>query len=141
MMDGVVPLRPMLRADRASEALGMRVLADDPGHAVVEMPVRGDMLNGFAIIHGGLVFALADTAFAIACNEDDRVTVAAGADVTFLKSTTEGDVLTATADRRIRSGRTGLYDVTVRDQAGDVVAEFRGRSITTDRPAPQGMGH
>ncbi|GHF13032.1 phenylacetic acid degradation protein PaaD [Pseudolysinimonas yzui] len=141
MMDGAVPLRPMLRNDRASEALGMRVLADDPGHAVVEMPVRGDMLNGFAITHGGLVFALADTAFAIACNEDDRVAVAAGADVTFLKSTTEGDVLTATADRRIRSGRTGLYDVTVRDQAGDVVAEFRGRSIATDRPLPPGMRH
>ena len=126
----------MLRADAASAALGMKVLADDPGHAVVEMPVRADMLNGFAITHGGLVFALADTAFAIACNEDDRVTVAAGADVTFLKSTRAGDLLTATADRRIRSGRTGLYDVTVRDQAGDVVAEFRGRSIATDRPAP-----
>jgi acyl-CoA thioesterase len=131
----------MLRADRASEALGMRVLVDDPGHAVVEMPVRGDMLNGFAITHGGLVFALADTAFAIACNEDDRVAVAAGADVTFLKSTSEGDVLTATADRRIRSGRTGLYDVTVCDQTGDVVAEFRGRSITTDRPVPPEMRH
>jgi acyl-CoA thioesterase len=61
--------------------------------------------------------------------------------VTFLKSTTEGDVLTATADRRIRSGRTGLYDVTVRDQTGDVVAEFRGRSITTDRPVPPEMRH
>jgi acyl-CoA thioesterase len=131
----------MLRADRASEALGMRVVVDDPGHAVVEMPIRGDMLNGFAITHGGLVFALADTAFAIACNEDDRVAVAAGADVTFLKSTTEGDVLTATADRRIRSGRTGLYDVTVRDQTGDVVAEFRGRSIATDRPVPPEMRH
>jgi acyl-CoA thioesterase len=126
----------MLREDRASESLGMRVLADDAGHAVVEMIVRGDMLNGFAITHGGLVFALADTAFAIASNEDDRLTVAAGADVTFLKSTHEGDVLTATADRRIRSGRSGLYDVTVRDQAGDVVAEFRGRSIATDRPLP-----
>lgn len=138
MMEGAVPLRPMLRDDRASEALGMRVLVDDPGHAVVEMRVRGDMLNGFAITHGGLVFALADTAFAIACNEDDRLNVAAGADVAFLKSTREGDVLTATADRRIRSGRTGLYDVTVRDQTGDVVAEFRGRSIATDRPPPSG---
>jgi acyl-CoA thioesterase len=135
-MDAAVPLRAMLRADAASEALGMRIVVDEPGHAVVEMRVRPDMLNGFAITHGGLVFALADTAFAIACNEDDRVTVAAGADVTFLKSTREGDLLTATADRRIRSGRTGLYDVTVRDQDGDVVAEFRGRSIATDRPTP-----
>lgn len=136
MMDGAVPLRPMLRGDRASEMLGMRVTADEPGRAVVEMRVRGDMLNGFGIAHGGLVFALADTAFAIACNEDDRVTVAAGAEVTFLKSTREGDLLAATAERRARSGRTGLYDVTVRDGSGDVVAEFRGRSVTTDRPAP-----
>jgi acyl-CoA thioesterase len=95
----------MLRADRASEALGMRVLADDPGHAVVEMPVRADMLNGFAITHGGLVFALADTAFAIACNEDDRVAVAAGADVTFLKSTTEGDGRPAHPLRALRAVR------------------------------------
>ncbi len=139
MMDGAVPLRPMLRADRASEALGMRVLQDDPGRAVVEMRIRADMLNGFAITHGGLVFSLADTAFAIACNEDGRVTVAAGADITFLKSTTEGDLLTATAVRRAISGRTGVYDVTVVDDSGDVVAEFRGRSVATDRRVPDGL--
>lgn len=137
MMDGAVPLRPMLRADRASEALGMRVLADDPGHAVVEMRIRADMLNGFAITHGGLVFALADTAFAIACNEDEKVTVAAGADITFLKSTHAGQTLIATAARRVISGRTGLYDVTVTDETGDAVAEFRGRSITTKRSQPE----
>jgi len=79
------------------------------------------------------VFTLADTAFAIACNEDHRVTVAAGADITFLKSTVAGQTLTATAVRRARSGRTGLYDVTVVDEQGDVVAEFRGRSISTNR--------
>ncbi len=126
----------MLVADAASAALGMRVLADEPGRAVVEMVVRADMLNGFGITHGGLVFALADTAFAIACNEDEKLTVAAGADVAFLKSTREGAVLVATAVRRLRSGRTGLYDVTVVDETGDVVAEFRGRSIATDRPLP-----
>lgn len=131
----------MMQRDRASAGLGMVVEVNEPGRAVVSMPIRDDMLNGFDITHGGFVFAVADTAFAIACNEDDRVAVAAGADVTFLKSTTEGDVLTATADRRIRSGRTGLYDVTVRDQSGDVVAEFRGRSIATDRPTPPGMRH
>lgn len=128
-------LRPMMQRDRASAALGMRVERDEPGHAVVSMTVREDMLNGFAITHGGLVFALADTAFAIACNEDERVTVAAGADITFLKSTSSGQTLTATALRRIRRGRSGLYDVTVTDDTGDVVAEFRGRSRTTDRPA------
>lgn len=122
-----------MRRDAASAMLGMVVEVDEPGHAVVSMLVRDDMLNGFAITHGGLVFALADTAFAIACNEDERVTVAAGADIVFLKSTTAGQTLRADAVRRTVSGRTGLYDVTVRDETGDVVAEFRGRSMRTTR--------
>lgn len=122
-----------MRRDAASAALGMVVDLDEPGRSVVSMVVRDDMLNGFAITHGGLVFALADTAFALACNEDERVTVAAGADIAFLKSTHAGQTLTAAATRRVRSGRTGLYDVTVTDETGDVVAEFRGRSVTTSR--------
>ncbi len=127
--------RPMMKHDHASAALGMEVTLDEPGHAVVTMRVREDMLNGFGITHGGMVFALADTAFAIACNEDDAVTVAAGADVSFLKATVEGQQLTASARRRFRQGRTGLYDVTVTDETGEVVAEFRGRSRTTSRTA------
>jgi acyl-CoA thioesterase len=127
------PPRAMMQRDRASAALGMRVERDEPGLAIVSMTVREDMTNGFAITHGGLVFALADTAFAIACNEDERVTVAAGADIVFLKSTRAGQVLTALAARRVVSGRNGLYDVTVTDETGDVVAEFRGRSLTTNR--------
>ncbi|WP_136586596.1 hydroxyphenylacetyl-CoA thioesterase PaaI [Microbacterium hydrothermale] len=129
-------LRPMMRNDRASAMLGMVVEHDAPGESRVSMTVRDDMLNGFAITHGGLVFTLADTAFAIACNEDERVTVAGGADITFLKSTTAGQTLTATAVRRARSGRTGLYDIRVTDETGDLVAEVRGRSITTDRRPP-----
>lgn len=125
--------REMMQRDRASAALGMVVERDDPGHATVSMRVREDMLNGFTITHGGIVFALADTAFAIACNEDEAVTVAAGADITFTKSTVVGQILTAHASRRTRAGRTGIYDVTVTDETGDVVAEFRGRSITTRR--------
>lgn len=125
--------RAMMDRDLASAALGMVVERDDPGHAVVSMRVREDMTNGFHITHGGLVFALADTAFAIACNEDGTVTVAAGADITFLKSTVAGQTLTATAVRRTRSGRTGLYDVSVVDEHGDAVAEFRGRSLSTNR--------
>ena len=125
--------RAMMDRDLASAALGMVVERDEPGIAVVSMRVRDDMTNGFHITHGGLVFTLADTAFAIACNEDDTVTVAAGADITFLKSTVAGQTLTATAVRRTRSGRTGLYDVSVVDEHGDAVAEFRGRSLTTNR--------
>jgi acyl-CoA thioesterase len=127
----------MMQRDAASALLGMMVEHDEPGRAVVSMRVREDMLNGFAITHGGLVFALADTAFAIACNEDEKVTVAAGADITFLKSTHAGQTLIATAARRVISGRTGLYDVTVTDETGDAVAEFRGRSITTKRSQPE----
>lgn len=126
-----------MQRDAASALLGMVVEHDEPGRAVVSMRVREDMLNGFAITHGGLVFALADTAFAIACNEDEKVTVAAGADITFLKSTHAGQTLIATAARRVISGRTGLYDVTVTDETGDAVAEFRGRSITTKRSQPE----
>lgn len=133
MTDAAPPSRAMMARDRASAALGMTVEHDEPGHAVVSMTVREDMTNGFHITHGGLVFALADTAFAIACNEDDSVTVAAGADITFLSSTVAGQTLTATAVRRVRAGRTGLYDVTVVDETGDAVAEFRGRSFTTNR--------
>lgn len=133
-VDDPAPLRPMMERDRASAALGMTVMVDRPGEAVVSMRVREDMTNGFDLTHGGMVFALADTAFAIACNEDDSVTVAAGADISFLKATRAGDLLTARATRRSRSGRTGIYDVTITDDAGDVVAEFRGRSLTTRRP-------
>ncbi|QEO14476.1 hydroxyphenylacetyl-CoA thioesterase PaaI [Agromyces intestinalis] len=130
------PLRPMMRRDRASALLGLRVERDEPGLAVVSMAVTADHTNGFEITHGGFVFALADTAFAIACNEDEQVTVAAGADISFLKATHAGQTLTATARRRVVSGRNGLYDVTVTDETGDVVAEFRGRSLTTNRSLP-----
>jgi acyl-CoA thioesterase len=126
----------MMLRDRASESLGMIVTVTEPGHAVVTMTIRDDMLNGFAITHGGFVFSLADTAFAIACNDSEFVTVAAGADISFLKSTTTGDVLTATAVERSRSGRSGIYDVQVVDANGAIVAEFRGRSRRSNAVAP-----
>lgn len=120
----------MMQRDRASALLGMIVERDDFGHAVVSMTLRDDMMNGHDVTHGGVVFALADTAFAIACNDDVDVTLAAGADITFLKATHAGQTLTATAVVRALAGRSGLYDVTVVDESGDVVAEFRGRSRT-----------
>ncbi|HEX4443773.1 MAG TPA: hydroxyphenylacetyl-CoA thioesterase PaaI [Galbitalea sp.] len=126
----------MMKRDRASEGLGMVVEVNEPGHSVVRMPIRDDMLNGFLITHGGFVFAVADTAFAIACNDNDVVTVAAGADVTFLATTTVGDVLTATAKVRATAGRSGIYDVQVTNQHGTVIAEFRGRSRRTNLPLP-----
>jgi len=125
--------RAMLRRDRASAALGMIVERDEPGEAVVSMRVRDDMTNGFGITHGGMVFALADTAFAMVCNDTDAVTVAAGADIAFLAPTRPGQTLTAHARRRSVVGRAGICDVTVTDETGAVVAEFRGRSVVTNR--------
>lgn len=126
----------MLSRDQASAGLGMVVEVAEPGKAVVSMPIRDDMLNGFLITHGGFVFAVADTAFAVACNDSDLVTVAAGADVTFLATSTTGDTLTATAVERATAGRSGIYDVEVKNQRGEIVAEFRGRSRRTNMPVP-----
>ncbi|WP_017570565.1 hydroxyphenylacetyl-CoA thioesterase PaaI [Nocardiopsis halotolerans] len=125
----------MFEADRASKNLGMRLVEATDGLAVVEMTVGPLMVNGHGIAHGGFVFTLADTAFACACNVDGRgVTVASGADVTFVAAAHEGDVLVATARERTVFGRSGLYDVTVH-RGEDVVAEFRGRSRTLPRRA------
>jgi acyl-CoA thioesterase len=129
-------IRPLLQRDRNAARLGVVVERDEPGDAVLSMVVRDDMLNGFDMTQGGVVFSLADTAFALACNEDDRVTVAAGADIVFVKPTGLGQRLTAHARRVARTGRTGLYDVTVTDETGEVVAEFRGRSATLRSTVP-----
>ncbi len=113
--------------DRASQALGMRLVEVAPGRAVLEMTVREDMVNGHAIGHGGLTFSLADSAFAFACNSYNRSTVAHVCEIRFTAPTRLGDVLVAEAVERSREGRDGVYDVTVR--CGEtVVAEFVGRS-------------
>ena len=126
----------MAETDRAKEAFGIEIAELERGRAVLTMPITDAMVNGFGITHGGLVFTLADTAFAYACNEDATVTVASGADITFAKATHAGQTLTATAERRWRSGRNGIYDVSIVDETGETVAEFRGRSFSTNRPAP-----
>src|SRR3954469_9063809 len=126
----------MFDRDRASRSLGIELVGAGDGAAVVRMRVTDAMVNGHGLTHGGCVFLLADTAFACACNSYGPVTVAAGADVTFLRPSHAGDVLEARAAERSASGRSGIYDVTVwRD--GDVVAEFRGRSrqVSPGRPS------
>jgi acyl-CoA thioesterase len=117
----------MMAADRASAALGIELLEYGPGWARTAMTVRADMVNGYDIAHGGLLFTLADTAFACACNSWGPATVAAGAEVTFVTAGRLGDVLQAVARCRTRYGRHGIYDVTV-TRGDEVVAEFRGRS-------------
>lgn len=130
----------MAETDNAKAAFGIEIAELERGRAVLTMPIAESMVNGFGITHGGLVFTLADTAFAYACNEDEHMTVASGADITFAKPTRAGQTLTATAERRWRSGRNGIYDVTIVDETGETVAEFRGRSFTTSRTAPTGPG-
>ncbi len=120
----------MWRDDRASKSLGMQVLAIGPGTATLSMTVRDDMLNGHDICHGGLITTLADSTFAFACNAYNEVTVASGFDVNLVTAARLGDVLTATASEVNKAGRTGVYDVDVRNQRGERVAAFRGRSYT-----------
>lgn len=120
--------RAMFDRDQASQGFGMQVLEVRPGYARLSMRVRTDMVNGHQLCHGGLIFTLADSAFAFACNTYNVITVAAGAAVDFLAPARLDDELTATAEERSRGKRTGVYDVTVRNQKNECVALFRGRS-------------
>ena len=123
----------MWAGDRASQALGMEIVEVGPGRATLRMSVRDDMVNGHGIGHGGLTFALADSAFAFACNSYGRTTVAAAAEIRFRRPTQLGDDLVATAVERSRDGRDGVYDVTVR--VGEtVVANFVGTSREIQPP-------
>jgi acyl-CoA thioesterase len=141
---------PILENDYASEWMGIEVLALTDGHATIRMTLRQEMLNGFGMAHGGMIFAFADTAFALACNpvnpgpgDEGSITVAAGVDINFLKPAYRGQVVTAVADRRSSAGRSGLYDIQIfaadaaqhqspldAGQPGELIAEFRGRSRT-----------
>ena len=117
----------MWKEDDASQGLGMRIVEVKSGQATLTMTVRPDMVNGQRIAHGAFIFALADSAFAFACNSYNQRAVAAQDDITFIKPGKLGDVLVATAREISRSGRSGIYDVRV--TVGDVViAEFRGHS-------------
>ena len=135
--EGLAAARAMWAADAASAGLGMDLVALDVGRAVVRMAVTETMVNGHAIAHGGFVFALADSAFALACNSHGPVTVAAGCDITFVSPARLGDVLVAEALERAVFGRSGLTDVSVRvEGSGELVAELRGRSRTIG-PVPR----
>ncbi len=120
-------VQAMMTKDEASRGLGIELVDQGEGRAMTRMTVRADMVNGHDVAHGGLIFTLADTAFACACNSYGPVTVAASADIVFVAPARAGDVLIAEAVVRTRFGRSGLYDVTVR-RDGEVIAEFRGRS-------------
>jgi acyl-CoA thioesterase len=122
----------LFERDGASQALGMRLAGVRPGWARVVMRVRADMVNGHGVCHGGLVFALADSAFAFACNSYNESTVAAAATIDFLAGAREGDELTAEAGELWRTRRNGIYEISVCNQRGERIALFRGRSYRID---------
>jgi acyl-CoA thioesterase len=122
----------MWAEDRASQGLGMELLDVGPGTATLAMTVRADMVNGHGMCHGGFIFTLADSAFAFACNSHDQRTVAQACAVTYIAPAKLGDRLIATGRERHRAGRSGITDVTVTRDGGEVIAEFRGNSRTVE---------
>jgi acyl-CoA thioesterase len=119
----------MFAVDTASkDFMKMELVSCEPGRATMRMTVREEHLNGHQICHGGLIFTLADSTFAFACNSHNKVTVAAGCSIEFLKSGRLGDVLTSEGVEQTLSGRHGIYDVKVSNQHGEAIALFRGKS-------------
>lgn len=118
----------MWAEDDASKAMGMQIVSVREGSAVLSMTVQKNMVNGHGMCHGGMIFSLADSAFAFACNSQNFAAVAAGASIDFLAPASAGDVLTASASIVSQGKKTGLYDVAVRNQSNRLVAQFRGRS-------------
>lgn len=118
----------MFARDQASRGLGMSFDAIAPGYARMRMTVREDMLNGFRICHGGFITTLADSAFAFACNSYNEQTVASGVALDFMAPGRPGDVLIAEAKEVFLAGRTGVYDITVSNDRGELLAVMRGKS-------------
>lgn len=126
--------KTMWANDAASKALGIKIEIREAGSATAHMRIREDMINGFDVCHGGLIFTLADTAFAFACNAYDRVTFAASAGIEFVRPARLGDKLSATAREEYRGSRTGYYAVEIQNDLGETVALFRGRAQSRDQP-------
>jgi acyl-CoA thioesterase len=120
----------MWREDRAAKWLGMKLEEIRPGYARMSMTVTGNMANGQALCHGGLIFALADSSFGFACNSRNHRALAAACAIDFLAPARLGDRLTAECSEQASAGRTGIYDARVTNQDGELIAVFRGKSAT-----------
>lgn len=123
----------MMQDDAFSQWLGISVVEVREGYSKISMTLRDDMLNGFGVVHGGIAFSLADSAFAFACNNRNNLSVALDTNITFTKATKPGDVLTAEA-KEVHNGKsTGLYLITVTNQQGEQVAHFKGTCFRTGK--------
>jgi acyl-CoA thioesterase len=120
--------KTMYERDQATQSLGIALAEIRPGYARMTMTVRADMLNGHQSCHGGYIFLLADSAFAFACNSHNFVTVGAGCTIDYVAPGRAGDVLSAEGVEQVIAGKTGVYDITVRNQENKVIALFRGKS-------------
>lgn len=124
----------MMHHDAFSRWLGIEVLDVQEGYSKIRMKLREEMLNGFGVIHGGIAFSLADSAFAFACNNRNNLSMALDTSITFTKALKPGDIITAEA-KELHNGRsTGLYIITVTNQAGQQVALFKGTCFRTGKP-------
>jgi acyl-CoA thioesterase len=126
-------VRGMLAKDAFSEWLGIRALEIAPRRSTVQMLVRPEMVNGFGVSHGGIVYSLADSALAFACNTHGRVTVAIENSIAYPQSVAVGDTITAVAEEESATNKLGFYRVIVRNQADVIVATFRGTVFKTHR--------
>jgi acyl-CoA thioesterase len=123
----------MMKQDYFSQWMGIQILDVKEGYSKIQLTLRKEMLNGFAIAHGGITFALADSAFAFACNSDGKITVALDASISFPKPGKEGDILTAEAKQIVKTNRTGLYLIEVKNQHNELVALFKGTCYKTEK--------
>jgi acyl-CoA thioesterase len=126
--------KALFERDPASRGMGMRLLSVGPGTTRIGMSIREDMLQGHGTCHGGYLFALADSAFAFACNTYNEATVAIGCSIDYIVPARLGDTLTAEASEQSRSGRTGNYDVRIENQQGQLIALFHGKSYKVRGP-------
>ena len=124
----------MMKHDQFSQWLGIGVLEIKEGYSKIQMTIRKEMLNGFGIVHGGIPFSLADSAFAFACNNRNNLSVALDTSINFVKATQVGDIITAEA-KEIHNGRsTGLYHINITNQKNEIVAHFKGTCFRTGKP-------
>ena len=123
----------MMQLDHFSQWMGVQILDVRDGYSKIQITLRKEMLNGFAIAHGGITFALADSAFAFACNSDGKITVALDVSISFPKSGKEGDILTAEAKQINKTNRTALYLIEVKNQNDELIALFKGTCYKTEK--------